>query len=165
MSKLSSGGKKILIAILAVTVLAIVYWFVVKNNQKPVPAVNNQQNSSMVEDITAPKFEYAPADKSPTGFPASVPIEKDAKITENNFSALTAESKAVAVREFISKYSLPENYQLYKKYLTDSGYVLEDDVSQDDQKIVSGTKDGYRLRVRIYKFDQEVRVTINYVQM
>jgi len=156
--------KKILLAIIVVLILMLIYWVVavkLKKNPEQQPAVNQTQSE---EKSTDPVFEYTQSDKLPAGFPSFIPIEKDAKITQN-LSAVTPEGKNIAVREFVSAISMQKNYELYKKFLTDNGYLLENEISETEQKIVSGTKDGYRIRVRTYKTAEETLVTVNYVQM
>lgn len=159
--------KKIFIAVIILLVLGLGYWVLFKKPFKQLGQNKTQDSATSsvsAEKLKAPKFDYTEPTKAPEGFPPSIPIEKDAKITDN-FIAVSPEGKTTVVREFASKVTMAQNYELYKAYLKNSGYTIETDLSQADQKIVSGTKDGYRLRVRAYKVDAEVRVTLNYVQM
>lgn len=157
--------KKILIAVIAAAVIVLGYWALVKKPkqqaQTPPPGKSTQPGKS---SEPAPQFTYAEPAKAPEGFPAFIPLEKGAKITDN-FNAVAPDGKKTSVREFVSAVSMDANYTLYKKFLKDNGFAAETDISQADQKIISGTKDGYRLRVRIYTVNKEVRVTLNYVQM
>ena len=160
--------KKILIAIIIVLVLGLGYWAMVKKPKdvSKQPETNQTQKpaNNTGAEVAQPEFKYEEPTKAPAGFPSSIPLEEKAEITQN-FSAVTPEGKQTSVREFASKFSVKENAEYYKKYLSDSGYVVEPPISDSTQTIVSGTKDGYRLRVRIYTETEKVKVTLNYIQI
>lgn len=156
--------KKILIAVIGVAIIGLGYWAMVKKPGQFAQPKPGSQSVQKPADVNSPTFTYTEPGEAPEGFPSAVPIEKNAKITDN-FSAVTPEGKKIAVREFVSKKTVAQNYELYKKFLKDNGYVQENDLIEQSQSIISGIKDSYRLRVRIYEAVQEVRVTLNYVQL
>lgn len=101
----------------------------------------------------------------PDKFPASVPIEDDAVITQN-YNAYLDNGTFQATRTFETKLSPEENLEIYTDYLTDQGWKIESNIDEADSKTVLGAKGTQKLQVSIYtnKVRGVNKVTIDYLE-
>lgn len=155
-------SKKVILVIILIVLLAVVI-LVVTGMNKATPAPQPVK-SSQTNVTTAPapvKLTEVDKTKLPDRFPADVPIEAGATITLN-YNAVNAKGLFQASREFVSKKSMADNFTLYQKALTASGWTITSAMDQPNQKIILATKGANNLNIRIYTDPTgQVKVSIN----
>lgn len=107
-----------------------------------------------------------PTNIVPNNFPADVPIEQGAKITQN-YNATTSDGRFQATRAFETSKAMKDNITLYKDFLTRAGYKLGASIDQDNYKMISGVKDNERLQISVdqNQASKITTVSINYTQV
>lgn len=75
----------------------------------------------------------------PDKFPADLPIEANAEITQN-YNASTEDGRFQATRTFETKKTLSENLSIYRQYLNNNGWAVESTVDEPTYKKISGSK-------------------------
>lgn len=84
----------------------------------------------------------------PNKFPADLPIEEGAKVTQN-FNATETDGRYNATRQFQSKATLSANLTLYTNYLKNNGWEILTTLDQPTLKMVLGRKDKQQLQAAI----------------
>ncbi len=102
------------------------------------------------EIIRASQVEKVNVDftKLPEKFPASVPIESGAKITQN-YNSTTPNGHFQATRTFETKQTLDVNFNLYKDYLQKAGWKIESTTNDPEYKMILGSKGAENIQVDI----------------
>ncbi len=135
--------KKMLVGLIVIIALAIGATLVISIFKKD----DAPQTAPVVESPIKEKKEV-PVDKLPDKFPAGLPIETGATISQN-YNASTKDGRFQATRVFETKATLAENYALYTKWLKDNGWTLGSTVDTDTYKMVSGSKTKQELQISI----------------
>ena len=153
-----SEFKKVMIILVLVAVITAGLLYFKSQKQAKRGAMQKQQRAS-VEKVYV---DYA---KLPDKFPANIPIEKGAKITDN-YSATSPEGIYQATRAFETKVSLQDNLKLYSIFLKDNGWDVKSTIDQPNIKMVAGAKDKKRVQFSIGQDEQgKVKtVTISYTE-
>jgi hypothetical protein len=168
-SQPSSGFGQIKTAgiILALIVLVAIIWFVAGNKKKqvsistPVPTATSTPTAS-TEPVKVQKTNV-PISQTPQGFPADVPIEKGATITQN-YNATSDTGLFQATRVFTSSKSAEANFALYSSYFKTSGWAVTITLDTATEKLIAGKKGNQNLKVSISQntVTKEVSVDITY---
>lgn len=129
-----------------------------------VAVLYSQHKSKVATKSTLGKVTMTEVDASkvPNDFPKDLPLEHDAKILYN-FNAVNAKGENQATREFVTKYSLKINYDLYKGVLQDNGWIITTDQNPDAEKVLIATRGNNTINIHIYTDVKtlENRVSIN----
>ncbi|QQS22838.1 hypothetical protein IPM19_04405 [bacterium] len=86
--------------------------------------------------------------KLPDKFPEDIPLETDAKITQN-YNSTTPEGHFQATRTFETQLTLAENYGIYEKFLKDNGWTIIATTNDPGYKMIAGSKDKQNIQVTI----------------
>ncbi len=127
--------------ILLIVVISLLMMFVVKKKQPTTVQTQTSQNNLV-------KKQDVDVNKNPEKFPADIPIESGAKITQN-YNATAQDGRFQATRVFETKKTLDENLTIYKNYLSKAGYKVQSTVDQNNYKMIFGTKDEASLQISI----------------
>jgi hypothetical protein len=92
-------------------------------------------------------------DQLPNKFPADMPQEKGATVTQN-YNVTTTDGRFQATRVFETAKTLDDNYKLYKTYFQTNGWQLSTGQDTKDLKVLVASKN-----------DLQAQVTINYNQV
>ncbi len=134
--------KRILVGLVILVVIsgvvALVVFFVRKN--KPQPNATNTKVESPIK-----KTEVS-SDKLPDKFPANLPIEAGANISQN-YNANANDGRFQATRAFETKETLAKNLTIYTEYLKTNGWTIGSSVDQPAYKMVSGSKGKQQLQI------------------
>ncbi len=84
--------------------------------------------------------------KLPDTFPADIPLEAGAKITQN-YNATTNDGRSQATRAFETTKTLDENYKIYTNYIKNGGWTLGTGVDQKNFKVITASKNGQVLQI------------------
>lgn len=124
-----------------------VFWFLTKpaNNTSDTSAVNQAEQPEVKKQIV--KKDLAP-EVAPERFPANIPIENGAKITQN-YNATAPDGRFQATRAFETSLTLAQNLTLYKDFLLKDGWKIETNLDMENYKMVLGTKGNAQLQVSI----------------
>lgn len=109
----------------------------------PAPVVTDQVNGTKKTEIVKTEVDKT---KDPQKFPAGVPIETGAKITQN-YNATAPDGRFQATKAFETAKTLADNFTLYQKYMKDSGWDIQSTVNQDNYKALFGVKGSTNLQV------------------
>ncbi len=87
----------------------------------------------------------------PELFPKDIPIEKDAKITQN-YNATSPDGRFQATRAFETKKSLDENLKLYQDYFKKNKWDIQSTVDTDpNYKMIFAVKLPYQVQISMNK--------------
>lgn len=146
---------KIIIS-LAVLVILVLAWFAFGHNSKIGNKAGNNpstQTSSSTEPtssqtpLNVTKTEV-PKNQAPQGFPADIPIEKGATITQN-YNATADNGLVQATRTFITKQTLDQNFTIYSNYLKNAGWSITNTLNLSTTKVLSAKKGDANLQITI----------------
>lgn len=133
--KETKSSKKIWIYFLLILILTAAAIFVYKSSK----------SVSIEEQPVLGQPNFLDPNQIPEGFPVSFPIEAGAEILQSYNSE--TENQTQATRKFVSKKTLKENFDFYKKYITDNDWTI---VSESDDvlvKYLSSRKDSTSLSI------------------
>lgn len=137
-----NNNKKWAAIALLVVVAAGAWFLLVKlekknaaNKAKPAPLVKAQK---MDVDFS----------KTPQKFPADIPLEKNANITQN-YNATTPEGVFQATRVFETSKSLADNMTLYTDFLNKNGWKISSTIDKPSLKSIIGKKGSETLLINI----------------
>ncbi len=124
-----------------------------------VVLIDRKDGTSQTKTSTEFKVTQRDVDQSklPDKFPADIPLEQGAKITQN-YSSTTADGHYQATREFETKKTLAENVKLYTDYFKKNGWIIGTGIDQPDFKVVSATKGNLSLQVTIQNLPTGVNI-------
>lgn len=140
MNKYIAIGLAVLLVI-----VGVVYWFFVKP-VKTVP-VNQASQNQIKEKKEIVKKDVAP-DVVPERFPANIPIESGAKITQN-YNATAPDGRFQATRVFATSLTLAQNLKIYRDFLVKDGWKIETTLDMENYKMILGSKANAQLQVSI----------------
>ena len=153
MNFLQSRKSIMLFAIIGILVVlgAIVWWWMNKTNQ----AGNDGNNVLQVKRTVVPNTQI------PEKFPAGIPIEKDAQVTQN-YTATDKDGQFIAVRVFITQKGLDKNYEVYTKWFNDRGWKIESNLNdQADFKAITASKGDTRVQISLNNLPSLSRKTVS----
>lgn len=132
-------GLIILLAIVAaVTVIATMF---MNRDQSSLPT--DQSGEETQQEITKTDVEST---KVPDKFPANVPMEEGAKITQN-YNATAKDGRFQATRAFETSRTLAQNLTTYQTYMNSNGWEIKSTIDQENYKMLFATKDNATLQV------------------
>lgn len=139
------SGKKIIFWVLAILIaVAIIFALVKKLIETP--------KETPKEPVVAAGIQKTEVDHSklPDKFPADIPIEQGATVTQN-YNSTIGDGLFQATRVFETKKSLAENFKLYQDVLTKNGYIIgvNDTVDQPSAKAISARKGNTQVQITI----------------
>ena len=142
--------KKIIILIVVLAVTAgVALWAsrgqksTSKQSQKTGQQSEEQQPAPPPLKVTKSEVD---ASKLPSQFPANIPIESGAKITQN-YNASAENGLYQATRAFESAKTLDENFKLYSDFVQRDGWKLLTGLNQDKLKVIAAQKDKANLQI------------------
>lgn len=148
---------KLLIILIIITLIAIgaYVWLNKQNKSVKVPA----QQSAHVKKVNV---DFS---KSPEKFPSNIPMEADARITQN-YNATGLNGTFQATRTFETAQSLASNLDLYKNFFTKEGWTVKATTDEPTFKMIMGVKDNQTLQVLIdeNKVNKIKTVSITYTE-
>lgn len=121
-------------------IAGLVYFLKDDNTSNTQEYYNNQQPSVQKTNVDFSKL--------PEKFPSDIPIEKDAKITQN-YNSTTPEGHFQATRTFVTQLSLAENFATYEKFFNDNGWTIIATTNDPTYKMIAGSKDKQNIQVTI----------------
>ncbi len=146
MSKINKILLAVCLALIAVVaVLAFVYR---KTAKAPQEVKFSAAKITNLENTSLPEF-----------FPAEIPLENGAEITQN-YNA-EKDGQMQATRKFISKKTLQENFDLYKSWMDKNSWQVVSSIDGEETKNLSAKKDGSSLSVNISVNSYSKKVTVN----
>jgi type IV secretory pathway VirB10-like protein len=158
-----SSNKRILTLVVILGVLAIAsatfYWWLNKEAEPVVQTLPEKKDEVVVKPVAKTEL--------PANFPTDLPLEKDAKVLQNNNSVLPPNSTEVAMREYESAKTLTQNEKIFTDYLNNSGYTATSTEKNEKEGIVAlqGEKNGYKLFINIRTQAKKIIVFISNVKM
>lgn len=147
------ANKKIAITVVIVVALAVIAAMAVKISKRPsskAPASQAGQQGSQPMKVVQTDV---PVTKTPDSFPVNIPMEKDAKITQN-YNAKAENGLYQATRVFESVKSLDENFKIYSDYINSNGWKLVSSLNQENLKALAAQKDKGNLQVTLNENSQ-----------
>jgi hypothetical protein len=135
------NSKKLLAFLVLATIIAGALFFVL--NQK-YGGVRFERDSQIAE-VKKTNVDFA---NNPDKFPSNVPIEQDAKLTQN-YNAQTPDGKFQATKTFQTEQSLSANLSLYTNFLNQDGWKVIATTDDQTYKMVTGTKGKQTLQISI----------------
>ncbi|MDQ3018340.1 MAG: hypothetical protein M3Q64_00495 [bacterium] len=141
--------KKTILLIVIILIIAIIgaYLSAIRQSRQQSGARNNGENGQNETRGLVQKKEVE-ASQAPEKFPANVPIERDAKITQN-YNATTPDGRFQATRVFETNQTLAANLKLYSDFLKNDGWQILATVDQPNFKMVMGSKGKQHLQIQI----------------
>src|SRR5688572_25742188 len=88
------------------------------------------------------------ASQLPEKFPADLPLEAGAKVTQN-YNITTDDGRFQATRTFETSKTLEENVKIYTDYFNKNGWQAGTAIDNKDSKVLSATKGGSSLQIAI----------------
>lgn len=145
----------ILIVLAVLAVAAAAYYFLGLKSQK-----DRQLEESRKVEKTNVDFSMAPQK-----FPANVPIESGARITQN-YNSTSADGRFQATRAFETKVTLSENLKIYSEFLKSDGWKVDATTDEANYKMVFGAKGKSTLLISIdeNKANSMKTVSITYTE-
>ncbi len=143
-----------IIGILAVVAIIIVAFLLPKQPRQGSQSKNNQT------PIFKPTITAVANDKLPSKFPADIPIEASAKITEN-YNASTTSGGFQATRVFESTKSPADNLKIFQAYFRTNGYTVQDPIVVQNYTSVLGTKGKTQIKVSMTENASTKTTTVN----
>jgi len=86
--------------------------------------------------------EYLPATTLPSELPTNLPFEEGAPLARNEIVKVDGGVETQYVRTYYSKKSVKQNFDIYKKYLTDNGWTIILEQSDKNYATLLAQKDG-----------------------
>jgi hypothetical protein len=120
------------IAIVVLAVVGIYYW-VQKNKSGGRTALSPASSQPSVVSGSS-TIRHLPVNEPLGSFLGNIPVERENPLL--NTSQIIGNKEKVTYR-FVSKKSPEENFEIYKKYLTDNKYTITNTVNQSDLKSLS----------------------------
>ncbi len=128
--------------IVMVAALLALLFVAIQLSKKPV----SKEAAPTTEAPKTAEIKQVAENVLPDKFPADLPSEAGAKITQN-FNATEADGRFNATRQFQSKNSLADNLKIYTNYLKSNGWEILTTDDQPSLKVVLGRKDKQQLLV------------------
>lgn len=146
---------KLLVVVAALFCLLFVA-YILSNKSKQRQQVEQPQ-------LAAPEKTNVDYSKLPEKFPASIPIESGAKITQN-FNASSPDGNFQSTRAFETKETLAANLKLYTEFLKKDGWEIKATIDKPDLKMVFGQKDteGIQVTMNENSITKKKTVSISY---
>lgn len=142
MQKNKSGVIAIVI-VLAAAAGALVWIKYRQPVREPMP----QNGLPAGERVEAGGNVISPVDQAalPPHMPQNLPLEQDALVLQNYESKNDQTGRQQSTRAYVSAKTPEENLEIYRRYLTDSGWSEPASFNQQDLKSLSADKDGDHL--------------------
>ncbi len=152
-----NNNKKWLAIAILVVVAAAAWFLLVKIDKK-----NSSKNVKTAPIVKTTKTDVD-FSRAPEKFPAEIPIEKDANITQN-YNATTTNGIFQATRVFESSKASADNFSIYKDFMTKNGWQITSTIDKPNLKSLVGTKGAETLLVNITEntVNHKKTVSINY---
>lgn len=144
---LSSNQKK-LIAVIIVLVLVVVA-FLFLRNKNFVKDFANSDNKLPQESQIPVEIERKSVEEIPAELPADLPFEEGQALIRNEVLTSPTTNEVQFARGFYSKKTVDENYDIYKKYLSDNGWKILFDTKEESYAMLGGTKSGVNGNLQI----------------
>jgi hypothetical protein len=158
-ARLGRPAVTVLIVLVVAVIVALLIWFMGGSKKTSVPANPGTQATTTVEAPKGVSQTDVDPSKLPDRFPADVPLEAGAQVTAN-YTAVNAAGMFQSTREFISKKSILDNYELYQAALEKAGWKITSVTGDAGQRIILAAKGENKLTVRIYASGADVKVLI-----
>src|SRR3989344_1887054 len=110
--------KKLILLILCLVGVAVIFLFY-RSSPKQVSPTPSQK----VEQIP-PETEYLPSTTLPPELPTNLPMEKDVPLVRNEIVKVDGGKEIQNVRMYYSQKTVTQNFDIYKKYLTDNNWKI-----------------------------------------
>jgi len=138
----------VVVALVLVLAAFMVRYFMGQHRQQPVsqPQVFNPKPGQSLPVVK----NDVPKNVAPQGFPADIPIESGATITQN-YNATAPNGMFQATREFQTKQSLGQNFALYSNYFASSGWKITNSLNLANVKILNAKKGNANLQITIFQ--------------
>lgn len=155
------NNKKLMVLVVVgfLLIAGLVYFLTDKKTSDTDQYLNGQ-----VPTVQKTNVDFA---KLPAKFPEDIPLEVDAKITQN-YNSTTPEGHFQATRTFVTTVSLAENYQIYEKFLKDNNWTIIATTNDATYKMIAGQKDKQNLQVTLDEnkgTDKTKTVSISYSEL
>ena len=130
------SGLVLLVLIIIVFCFAVYYLIEEQKNQKltNIPGLPTANSPSTPN----PTIKQLSVDKLPPLFPRDILLEKEAEVLQN-YSQIVG-NKEQDTRQFVSQKSLSNNFQIYKKYLTDKKWTIISIIDKPELKSLSAKR-------------------------
>jgi hypothetical protein len=152
-------NKKFTLWAVVVLVVVLALVLVIRSSKKPQSGTGNKPASGSLQ-VT--KTEVPPG-TAPQGFPADIPIEAGAKITQN-YNATAGNGLFQATRVFDSSKSMDQNFAIYSDYLKSAGWTVVNTLNLSTTKVLAAKKGAANLQITIAQntVTKVISVSISY---
>jgi len=152
-------NKKTLLTVIVVVLVAAAVYFLFIKGDGGLIGQKISQNARPKPSFEVTKTDVSPSEK-PSGFPASVSIEKGATITQN-YEADTTDGRHQSTRVFESSKTVAQNYKIYMDSLSQNGWTIKNKLQTDNLASIFASKQGFDLSVTISKNSITGKVTVS----
>ena len=144
-----SENQKKYIKVVAVLLVIVAVVLLLKNKEKVVNKPGDKTNQLPQESTKPINIEKKPAEEIPGELPKDLPFEADATLIRNEVLSSETTNEIQFARGYYSKKTVKQNYDIFKKYLTDSGWKILFDINQENSAMLGGTKTGVNGNLQI----------------
>lgn len=155
---MSDNKKVILLGALFLIGLSVVCYLYFFDFSKKVEMTNTGPKEPTIEYVVG---------KLPAGLPENLPLE-DGVVLARNENITTPDSKEVqGVRIYYSKKTVSQNFEIYKKYLKENGWLVMVEQNSKDFALLLAEKEGdkgnFKISISKNSITGDVSVEINMV--
>lgn len=134
--------NKILVALVILAVLIAIILIGSNKSTKQVVDTNADQNQLEFSKSNVPSNQI------PGIIPTDIPVESNAKVTQNYVST-TKDGLSQSNRVYETSKSLADNYKLYTDYMKKNGWEITSTINDENSKMISGRKQNSLLLVQM----------------
>ncbi len=136
-----TNNSVIAVIVLLVVILLVWLWYSQRSGRQTAQTPKQTQTAgATIPQPLAVQTTPVPNNKLPDGFPADIPLEKGAQITQN----YTAQAGGVsqATRVWVTGKTLDQNFQIYQSFFSNSknGWTIQNTVNQPNLKSITASK-------------------------
>jgi len=153
--------KKLILLILCAVGVAIIFLFYRSSPKQVSPTPPKE-----VEQIPS-ETEYLGSTTLPPELPTNLPMEKDVPLVRNEIIKVDGGKEIQNVRMYYSKKTVKQNFDIYKKYLTDNDWKIIFQQSDSNMATLLAEKAGnlgtFSISISKNSITEDVTVELNVV--
>lgn len=134
----------IVLAVVIVILASGIYWAQKKKGQGPISPPSTSQKTT-TPTYTTKLLSSTDITKL---LPINLPLEKDAQVLQSS-QVIDKEGTEQINYQFVTQKTLAENFNLYKNYLVNNGWKIQNTLNNQDLKSISATKETEKKTINI----------------